>query len=253
MRVLLVGNIFGRELSANFYFTMEKLLHGFARAGHAVQVFNDRDTARMATPFRTRKLGVRRANRRLLTAAVNFRPDLVVLGHCEMIGNDTIDEIRGQVPAARIVYRNVDPLHYDRNRGLIARRAPAVDAVFVTTAGAPVARIEAGKTPIHFMPNPVDPAVETLRAFEQTDQDHDLFFAIGGAIDRTDQRIAMAEQLQSALPEIAFDLRGMHGRPSQRGAAYFDLLRNARMGLSFSRVNDYYLYSSDRMAQYMGN
>jgi hypothetical protein len=253
MRVLLVGNIFGRELLANFYFTMEKLLHGFARAGHAVQVFNDRDTARMATPFRSRTLGVGRTNRRLVQAVKNFRPDLVVLGHCEMIDNDTLDEIRDRVPSVRIIYRNVDPLHYERNRSLVARRARAVDAIFVTTAGQPVASIETGRTPVHFMPNPVDPALETLQAFAHTDQDHDLFFAISGAIDRYDQRIAMADQIRAALPEVAFDFRGMHGKPSQRGAAYFDLLQNARMGLSFSRVNDHYLYSSGRMAQYMGN
>lgn len=253
MRVLLVGNVFGRELAANFYFTMEKLLHGFARAGHAVQVFNDRDAARMATPFRTRKLGAPRANRRLVCAAANFRPDLVLLGHCEMIANATVGEIRDAVPGVRVVYRNVDPLHTAWNRELIARRGPAVDAVFVTTAGAPAARLETGRSPVYFMPNPVDPAVETLRGFTHTDQAYDLFFAIGSPIDSTDPRVAIAERLAAALPEVAFDFRGMHGKPAQRGAGYFDLLRNARMGLSFSRVNDHYLYSSGRMAQYMGN
>jgi len=253
MRVLLVGNLYGRDDCASFYMIMQKLVHGFARAGHAVQVFNDREVARAANIFRARKLGVRTANRRLLRACVNFRPDLVLLGHCEMIGNDTVAAIRRAVPDARIVYRNVDPLHDPRNRARIARRAPAVDAVFLTTAGEAAAAFADSGTPIHFMPNPVDPAVETLRAFARGDQAHDLFFAISAVIDARDPRLAMANRLETALPEVAFDFRGMKGRPSQRGAAYFDLLAEARMGLSFSRVNDHYLYSSDRMAQYLGN
>ncbi len=250
MRVLLVGNIYGRDDCASFYMIMQKLVHGFARAGHAVQVFNDREVARAANIFRARKLGVRTANRRLLRACANFRPDLVLLGHCEMIGNDTVAAIRRAIPDARIVYRNVDPLHDPRNRARIARRAAAVDAVFLTTAGEAAAAFADAGAPIHFMPNPVDPAVETLRAFARGDQAHDLFFAVG---DGRDPRLAMAHRLERALPEVVFDFRGMKGRPARRGAAYFDLLANARMGLSLSRVNDHHLYSSDRMAQYMGN
>ena len=253
MRILLVGNIFGRELCANFYFTMEKLLHGFARSRHAVQVFNDRETARMANPFRTQKLGKRSANEKLVKAAKTYRADLIVLGHCEMITNATVEQIRTEVPGARIIYRNVDPLHFAHNRALIERRSSAVDAIFVTTAGEAAAQLETGSTPVYFMPNPVDPAVETLQNFKHDDQDYDLFFAISHSKRKRNPRADMAAGLQAALPEVACDFRGMHGKPSRRGAAYFDLLRNARMGLSYSRVNDHYLYSSGRMAQYMGN
>lgn len=253
MRILLVGNIFGRELCANYYFTMEKLLHGFARSRHAVQIFNDREAARIANPFHTQKLGKRTANTRLIKAAGNYRPDIVVLGHCEMISNATIAEIRATVPGTRIIYRNVDPLHFSHNRARIERRGGAVDAIFVTTAGEAAASLDTGTTPVYFMPNPVDPAVETLQNFQYNDQDHDLFFAISHSKRKHNPRADMAARLQAELTEVACDFRGMHGKPSRRGAAYFDFLCNARMGLSYNRVNDHYLYSSGRMAQYMGN
>jgi spore maturation protein CgeB len=45
----------------------------------------------------------------------------------------------------------------------------------------------------------------------------------------------------------------MFGTPHVFGADYFTELLAARMGLNYSRDNNQYLYSSDRMAQYMGN
>ena len=38
------------------------------------------------------------------------RPDLLLLGHCELIKNETVDAIRADNPSLRIAYRNVDPL-----------------------------------------------------------------------------------------------------------------------------------------------
>src|SRR3546814_2296176 len=42
-KVLMVGNLFGRELGDEFYMILPKLLHGFIRLGCNVQVFNDRE------------------------------------------------------------------------------------------------------------------------------------------------------------------------------------------------------------------
>jgi hypothetical protein len=43
------------------------------------------------------------------------------------------------------------------------------------------------------------------------------------------------------------------GDPHLFGPAYYAKLATVKMGLNYSRENDVYLYSSDRMAQYMGN
>ena len=45
----------------------------------------------------------------------------------------------------------------------------------------------------------------------------------------------------------------MMGRPAVHGAELISLLGRSRMGLALSRPNDAFLYSSDRMAQLMGN
>ncbi|MBK1669479.1 hypothetical protein CKO28_15680 [Rhodovibrio sodomensis] len=261
MRVLIVGDIFGADLCANFHMIMQKFVHGFARAGHGVQVFNDRQAARYATPLHSRKLGTRTANARLLQACRNYRPHLVFLGHCEIIRNDTLAAVREAVPGVRIAYRNVDPIYdFDHdNHRRIASRIDTVDTIFVTTAGRRLSRFAGGRANVHFMPNPIDPNVETLRQFEQPARalPVDLFFGFMGRQQASDTnkqgdaRIAIATELKQRLPEATFEIRGLD-HPPVRGQDYMDAIARARMGLNFSRVNDHYLYASDRMAHYLG-
>lgn len=59
---------------------------------------------------RKNQFGILPANSRLVDVAREFRPHLVLLGHCEMIWNRTVQQIRDVSPGVRIVYRNVDPL-----------------------------------------------------------------------------------------------------------------------------------------------
>jgi hypothetical protein len=228
---------------------MPKLLHGFIRLGCNVQVFNDREAARGATPLLRSAAGRPAANRKLLQTCDNFRPDLLLLGHCELIDNATLEKARAAVPGLRIAYRNVDPLPDAANRARIKRRASAVDAIFLTSA-APIHGVPPDSPArVYFMPNPVDEAIDIGRSFARSDQPHDLFFAVG----RPDARLRFVQSALQRLPALRADLRGLPGRPPVRGCAYLDALANARMALSISRPDTVYLYASDRMSQLLGN
>src|SRR3546814_1116944 len=122
-KVLMVGNLFGRELGDEFYMILPKLLHGFIRLGCNVQVFNDREVARVSTPLLSSAAGRAAANRKLLQTCRNFQPDLVLLGHCKIIENRTLDALRASCPGPRIAYRNVPTLHDEKNRPRVRQRA----------------------------------------------------------------------------------------------------------------------------------
>ena len=49
------------------------------------------------------------------------------------------------------------------------------------------------------------------------------------------------------------NIRGYHAKPFLFGADYQHALTQSKMGLNISRGNEDYLYSSDRMSQYLGN
>ncbi len=248
----MVGNLFGREMGNEFYMIMPKLLHGFIRLGCNVHVFNDREVARGSTPLLSTSTGRAAANRKLLQTCDNFRPDLVLLGHCELIANDTLESMRATLPGLRIAYRNVDALTDAKNQARIRLRADTVDAIFVTTA-APVQDHPATcRARLHFMPNPVDPAVDVGCGFARSDQANDLFFAVGTSGGR-DQRLDLVTAALARLPALRADIRGVAGHPALRGAAYLEAMADARMGLSISRPDNVYLYASDRMSQLLGN
>ena len=128
--------------------------------------------------------GQRAANRQLLKACRNFRPDLLLLGRYVLIDNTTLEKARAALPDLRIAYRNVDPLPDAANRARIQRRAPPVDAVFLTAAS-PIHGISPDSPArVYFMPNPVDAAIGVGRSFARSDQSYDLFFAVSRPDDR---------------------------------------------------------------------
>lgn len=251
-KVLIVGNLFGRDLGNAFYMVLPKLLHGFTRLGCNVHVFNDREVARSSTPLLTSALGWRATNRKLLKTCNNFRPDLVLLGHCKVIRNATLEAIRSALPQTRIALRNVDAITDEKNRARVHYRADTVDAIFLTEA-APVHGVSPeSRARVHFMPNPVDPAIDTGLGFARSDQAYDLFFAAGE--HGGDSRLALVEAALAHLPGLRADIRGGHNHPPpMRGACYLEAMADARMGLSISRPDDLYLYASDRMSQLLGN
>src|SRR3546814_13391840 len=67
------SDLFGRELGDEFYMILPKLLHGFIRLGCNVQVFNDREVARVSTPLLSSAAGRAAANRKLLQTCRNFQ------------------------------------------------------------------------------------------------------------------------------------------------------------------------------------
>lgn len=135
MRIVQAGHFQFRKYGKAQVSTELKLFNGFVRLNHNVQIFSERDTAAFEALFGWRDLGKKKANRRLVETCDNFQPDLLILGHCDIIKNETLSEIRGLLPALRIACRNVDALFVESNVARIRYRAPLVDHLFLTTAG----------------------------------------------------------------------------------------------------------------------
>jgi len=250
MRILVVGNFNEHRNGLVFYDITRKLVNGFIRNGHHVYTVSDRDMARCSNPFGSKELGARAVNRRVREIAENFRPDMVVLCHADTLSRDTVSAIKAMASRPKIVMRCVDPLFEDKVVRNIRRFSDLSDAVFVTTAGEALRQFAHPGTAVSFMPNPVDPSIETYRAFENVEPAHDLFFA--ARAEKPYHRVEFCRDLQRRLPDVRFDVRGILGHPPVYGDAYYRALDNCRMGLSLDRGAGE-LYASDRMAQYGGN
>lgn len=253
MRILQVGYAQTRRWGKARVSTEHKLYNGLVRNHHNVLHYSDRDMAAFMAPFGLRDLGKGKSNRKLLEVVDNFQPELILLGHCDIIRNETLRDIRRLHPPVRIAYRNVDPLFVPHNVEAIERRLDDVDAIFITTAGEGLERFRGRRASIHYMPNPTDLAVEFLENASCTDLPYDVFFC-GNSNEHTNRKetvVALKEAFDST--DVVFKTFGYFDEPNVWGKDYDAVLSKSKMGLSLNRQEGDYLYTSARLAQLMGN
>ena len=253
LKIFYVGSCQGFQNADRYYLIPQRMLNGFTRLGHVFYAFNDRDVARASNMFNSSKLGRKSMNEKLVKDCIAYRPDLIILGHCTLVTNDTLEILCEKLPDTPIVYRNVDPLNYQQNRDDLSNRIGHVDWIFITTAGQSLEAFESKKTKVTHIPNPVDKAIDVHRNFEQDDLPIDLFFAGSVLHNREDHRQALISNLLPKITNMTTRIVGAGQEDRVFGADYYDLLAQSKMGLCLNKTDDEYLYASDRFSQYLGN
>jgi hypothetical protein len=265
MQILYVGNGNYKHRGARYYDAGRKLCNGFTRNGHNVYFLSDRDTARSATIFGSRKIGIRHCNKVFLDTCINFSPDLIVIGHADIISNASLEQARVLLPNVKIAQFNVDAIFNPHTVEQIAVKAALCDATFVTTGGSVLKKFSHAKGVAAYMPNPVDSSMEWPLCHERSDQEHDVFWAcraMKGSYEG-DPRIELPLHLEKS-GQVDIDYHGMNGKEPLYNASYYRHIANAKMGLNISNTcyrgntdraapEDLYLYSSDRISHYMGS
>ena len=184
LRILHVSNRNLGRNAATYNSSVDiKIANGFIRLGHMVWDFSFRDTARALSWFGSKKGGARRMNAVLLETATNLKPDYIYMGHSELVTSETMVALRERLPDARLSLTWQDSL-YDNDYTHITERARLVHALFVSTGGPASRQFKSDGNRIAYFPNPVDPAIESLRQFEHTDLSADVLFC-GRAKGRT--------------------------------------------------------------------
>ena len=233
----------------------QKLFRGLIQNGHFVHFFSDRDVASFEAPFGWRDLGKKKVGPRLLETAEAVQPDLVVVGHCDLVSNETLEALRAQHRGVRIVHCNNDPLFVPDNVEKIKRRLQCCDRVFVST-GLPTLReyFPGNEAKLRHMPNPVDPAIERfdVSALPSAELENDLLFC-GNSDDHTERGETVKWLREQLDPAVRFKTHGYFGEPPVWGLAYDRALSISKMGLNLNRQEGHHWYSSARMAQLGGN
>ncbi len=256
LRVLQVGNFDRKGLQRPWFNTEHKLAQGLARAGNFVLRFSDRDEARGATIVSSQKIGAGRMNERLVETARHFRPQLILFHHADLIAADTYDRLREASPGARLAQICVDSVAGQATMAAFSARAAHMDISFMTTADPEVLhRLAPNEGSIVFLPNPVDPSVETARVFDTPafDLPWDAVFLGNGSGNR-EEHLA---QMRMELPKgFRFHVGG--GAFNTRRFSSLEFLETLASGAMSPSipVDDAvvvpFLYSSDRIAQLLG-
>lgn len=251
LRVVHAANLQLDKDGAVFFNCDQKINHGLIQNGCFVYPFSINDRARMLSWTGSKKLGRGKANAALIKTCANVRPDLLILGHAQYITRETLLEIRREVPEIRIALWYIDPLWEQHQTRHIFERNDLLDAVFATTGGELLRELATEGCPAAFLPNPVEPSIERIRAFDNPNPGHDLIF--WGSDRYAPERAQFLQGIVDAVPDLNFGIFGCLGNPFIYGHEKEAVLANSRMGLNLSRRNDVELYSSDRIAQLTGN
>lgn len=257
-RILIVANFDRRQLFRRYFNPESKLTNGFIRAGHQVICFSDRDHAREATIFGTQKLGRRPMIAALLELIGHYRPHLILFGHCDLLDEAFYERLRSAQPTLRLATFCVDALFRTEAMERFAKRARHVHAAFLTSADTDKVG-EFGFAPgrLFFMPNPVDEGIETARVFDISRQDlrFDGQF-LGTGIDKREEQI---EEIRQGLPDGYRFAAGGKAFGTQRldSTEFLERLADAAVCPNLpldDKATDQlaYLYSSDRLAQTLG-
>ncbi len=268
LRILHVGNGNEKHNGLRYYDVGRKLQHGLIRNKHNALFFSDRDIARTSGVLGSRLGGKTACNARLLKVARQFCPHMILLGHADIITNQTLIKLRHMLPDTRIAQFNVDPLFRSENMAAIKARIPYMDMSFITTGGSILQTLATPKHRLAFIPNPVDPAIEVHRCHEKTHTEHDVFYAVRATTTTGSQeendRLTMPRYIRDAVPSMRPSFHGFDGTPELFGRPFYRAISKCAIGLNLSHKQttkgtthvatpeERYLYSSDRIAQYMG-
>jgi len=262
LRILHITNFNERHNGRLFFNTGRRINNGFIRLGNSVLEFSDRDIQKHYKSYNDIS-GSKSLNDKLKKTCYNFKPDLVVLGHADLVSPDILAELKDEYPYLKIVQWFLDPLNkngpdYKKNKNRILDKSEFLDANFITTSP-DVLNFLPNKIQNYFIPNPSDSSFETLDNYKY-DCSNDVFFALSHGVHRgslksrtIDDREVFIKKLIDQSKDIKFDIFGINKVQPIWADQYFKTISNSKMGLNLSRGSPIKYYSSDRITQITGN
>jgi glycosyltransferase involved in cell wall biosynthesis len=260
LKIIHVTN-FNRRFSGRLHYnTGRRLNNGFVRLGHNVLTLSDRDILHKNKNILDFN-GKKELQNELLKNLENFNADCIVLGHADSISKTTLEQIKNINKNIKICQWFLDPISskgpdYIKNNNRIIDKVDFLDATFLTTCPSVLKKkIENS----YFIPNPSDRSFETLKNYENN-CNYDLFFAMSHGVHRgdlkkgkTDKREIFINKLIKLNKNLKYDLYGMNNIQPIWGDKFMNAISKSRMGINLSRGDPVKYYSSDRIAQLLGN
>ena len=259
LKIIHITNFNERHNGRLFYNTGKRINNGLVRLGHSVLEFSDRDIL-----SNHRKLndlnGSKYLNKKLLTVIGNYVPDLIILGHADLVNIKTLKLIKQFYPKIKVSQWFLDRMDskWIINKKRFLNKIDIMDASFCTTDPS-VLKFSKIK-PIYYIPNPVDESFEVLNNYKYKDLKNEVFFAMSHGVHRGilkkgkfDERENFLKKLTNKLPNIKFDIYGIDNKQPIWADNYIKAISQSKIALNLSQGESFKYYTSDRFAQLIGN
>ena len=259
LKILHVTNFNERHNGRLFYNTGKRINNGLIRLGHSVLEFSDRDIVSYYRSLNDLD-GSKKLNKKLLEIISNYIPDLIILGHADLIKIETLEYIKKIYPNIKFAQWFLDRMDtlWIANKKRFLNKISIMDANFCTTD--PISLNFKNNYPIYFIPNPVDVSFEKLHNYKKKFFNNDVFFAMSHGVHRGvlksgkfDNREHFINKLLKKTQDVRFDLYGMKNKQPIWADNFIRVISESKIGLNLSQGKAAKYYSSDRFAQLIGN
>ena len=262
LRIVHVTNFNNRYEGRLFYNTSKRLNNGLISLNHAVLEISDRDETHYNKTLNDIS-GEKKLNKKLINVCENFKPNLILLGHADKIRLKTLEKIKSSLPNVKISQWFLDPItkkgpDYIKNKKRLLDKFSVIDATFVTTHPNEIDFIN-NKDKVFYIPNPVDKSIDNLNISRHKTPKYDIFFALSHGVHRgilkkgkVDERVKVLN-LISKQKNIKSNFFGFREKQPVWANTFLEELSKCKLGLNLSRGKSVKYYSSDRIAQFMGN
>ncbi len=238
-----------------------KISNGLIRNGYSVFNYPDRDLCRMFGWGHMNFWAKRKLNNHLIEYCRSIEPDALFVGHADLISQETLFKIKDIFPELKILQWSCDwivPGFAERNIASVSGKLDIADVNLISTGDKKLlAQFKRPHNHVGYLPNMADDALERGMACAEEHLPYDIMLcASTGERQFCGQDKAVEEivrETEAHIPDIRWRLAGINGHKPLHGYAYIRALGEAAMGFNLSRLNDIYLYSSDRMVHSMAN
>ncbi len=198
----------------------------------------------------------------ILTIAKNYRPDLILLGHNNILKNETLKIFKKEQKKIALWYEDhvadYGP-NWKSNLSLIEKNNEFIDKYFITTHPS-VIKTKIMRNKLHYLPIPVDENIENLKIYENKHRYKDLFFALSHGVNfgnlrssSNDEREIFLKKLIEKGKGINFHLLGINNDKPRWNYDFYNEMMICKMSLNLSRGKPLKYASSNRIASYVGN
>tara|TARA_Y100000590_G_scaffold464506_1_gene634129 strand:+ start:1167 stop:3272 length:2106 start_codon:yes stop_codon:yes gene_type:complete len=235
-----------------------KLTKGFIRNGHDVVNFSYRD-------YRDRFMlkSNTTLNEKVFNITSNYRPDLILLGHNNILSQDIIEKIKSKYNT-KIALWYEDHLtkggpNFVNNLRLIEKNNDLIDQYFLTIFPDLIST-SIPKNKMQFMPIPADKNIENLEIYNSNNRYKDLFFALSHGVNfgklkptNIDERESFLNELLQKNTKLTFNILGYASEQPKWNYQYFSELAKCKTALNLSRGKPMKYHTSNRIASLVAN
>ena len=238
-----------------------KLSKGFIRNDHDVINFSYRNYLSKNIVSKNNTL----INEKIINITENYRPNLIVLGHNNILENDTLSAIKTKYDSKIILWyedalgkRGEGP-NWRNNLNLIENNNELIDQYYLTTHPDEI-KTKIQRKKLNYLPIPVDPNIENLKIYNFKNRYKDLFFALSHGVNfgklkrgKTDERENFIKNLMGLFPNIKYNILGISNETPKWNYNFYIELAKCKMSLNLSRGKPLKYTSSNRIAALIGN